>query len=82
MDTLQQLWKPVSEPRDGMTAAQYAVQRDALRAALTRMDAIKVTCHFCASFELGKCEKHGAVPLEFQKSEGACAEWTYDGVPF
>lgn len=82
METLQELWKPTSAPSDGMTLGQHAVQLDALRKALSRMETIKTSCAFCMSFELGKCVKFGAVPVEFQKSEGQCAEWTYDGVPW
>lgn len=82
MDTLKQLWKPGDEPRRGATAAEISTQRGTLQRAVDRLAAIKINCASCQQFEMGTCEKHGDVPLEFQKAEGECPDWSYDGVPF
>jgi hypothetical protein len=66
----------------GATAADIATQRAALQRAISGLDAVKTNCGSCQHFEMGTCEKHGAVPLEFQKVEGQCDDWRYDGVPF
>lgn len=66
----------------GTTVADLAVQRDALTAALRRLDVIKTNCGHCMHFELGACALHGEVPIKFQKTSGECDDWKYDGVPF
>ena len=66
----------------GTTAAALQVQHIALTDALRRLDAIKTCCGHCQHFELGACALHGDVPKDFQKTEGQCDDWRYDGVPF
>ncbi len=82
MQTLEQIWKPGSEPQEGMTAEQLAVQIDALNKALGRLTIIKTNCHSCQRFSLDECALHGAVPQDFQRVQGACPDWRFDGVPF
>lgn len=66
-----------------MTLIELRAVRDALRRRLTELDRITPTCWTCASFkDAPRCDKHGAVPEEFQRAEGACQDWVYDGVPF
>ena len=67
---------------EGATLAELQAHRDALRAALKRVEAVRANCHSCGLFELGACQVHGQVPEAFQLAEGECAEWRYDGVPF
>ena len=59
----------------GMTAAELKRARD-------RLGVIQTNCGHCEHFELGRCDLHGEVPLSFQKTEGQCEDWRYDGVPF
>lgn len=83
MNTLKELWKPGAPAgREGMTLAELGVQRDALSQALARLNAIKPCCHSCREFDMGVCRMHGDIPAEFQKVEGECTDWRYDGVPF
>ncbi len=47
-----------------------------------RLRGIKVDCHSCEHFGLGrKCKLADAVPPEDVLRNG-CEEWTYDEVPF
>lgn len=82
METTEALWKPVSAPTDGMTAAQLAVQTDALRQALLRHEQIKTDCQHCSNYVAEVCELHGLVPVDFAKTPNDCADWRYDGIPF
>jgi len=82
MQTLQQLWKPTATADAGCTLQQLQVQRDALRQALGRLDAIKPCCMSCQQFDLGLCKQHGEIPKEFQTAEGECPDWLYDAIPF
>lgn len=66
----------------GMTEAELTAQRGALQRSLERLAAITVCCGSCQHFAMGTCAKHGDVPLAFQKSQGQCEDWRYDGVPF
>ena len=83
LDTLQAMWKPGSTACEGMTVHQLQVQRDALRKALERLDAIRPNCDSCSRFDFHKlCSKHGEVPAEFRHADGECADWVFDHIPF
>jgi hypothetical protein len=76
------LWKPQLLP-EGSTAAQLEQHRGVLRQALADADRIKTNCHDCTNFAIEHCRHHNAdVPVEFQKAEGQCDAWRYDGIPF
>lgn len=80
LDTYRRLWKP--DHVEGMTLAQYNAQKMALVQSLKRMDEIKTNCGHCLHFCLDVCGIHKAdVPVAFQKTEGECELWVYDGVP-
>lgn len=83
MATLKALSQPLDMLGDvGITAAQLQTQRASLRTSLARLDAIKTNCGACEHFSMGRCGVHGDVPEEFQKVEGQCEDWRYDGIPF
>lgn len=67
-----------------MTAIELVAVRDALRARLAELSAIRATCEHCEYFaHPPECSKFGAEPPEeFRRTEGACPEWRFDGVPF
>jgi hypothetical protein len=82
MQELAVLWKPQALP-PGATAAQLEQHRKVLRAALAEAETIKTNCHNCEHFSMDRCELHQAdVPQAFQKQEGQCADWRFDGIPF
>lgn len=72
----------MSTATKGMTASVLDLQLQLARRVVGQLEAIKTHCASCEHFELGACAKHGAVPLTFQKTEGECDDWRYDGIPF
>lgn len=68
----------------GMTARELQIVREALRDRLHCLDQIRTTCEHCEHFaHAPRCAKFDAVPPEdFRRTEGACEEWRFDGVPF
>ena len=76
------LWKPNALPV-GATAQQLEQHRAALRQALDEAERIKSCCHECEHFSMDHCKHHGQdVPQEFQRVEGQCEDWRFDGIPF
>lgn len=71
-----------TEVPTGTSAADLATIRGALDGALMRLARIKVSCHDCAQWDIDSCTLYGSVPADFQKLEGQCADWRYDGVPW
>ncbi|TSE32975.1 hypothetical protein LCC91_07860 [Tepidimonas taiwanensis] len=67
-----------------MTAIELVAVRDALRARLAELDAIRATCEHCEHYaQPPMCRRFNAEPPEeFRRDEGACPEWRFDGVPF
>lgn len=68
----------------GMTAIELRTVREALRERLATLDKITATCVHCEHFaHAPHCAKFDAVPpQDFQRAEGACEDWRFDGVPF
>lgn len=70
-------------PHEAMTLAQFIAARDAVRDALRKFEVVVPNCRSCSSFEVGRCKKFGQdIPADFQQTPEACAEWSYDGIPF
>lgn len=83
IQAIEALWKPSSEPKDGMTRTQLEVQRDALRRALRRLDDIRPCCNTCANFDFVKtCKLHGEIPHEFFNTPDQCSDWRFEFTPF
>lgn len=67
-----------------MTAIELMTVREALRERLAALDSIRTTCEHCEHFRYpALCMKFNAEPPEeFRRTDGACQEWRFDGVPF
>lgn len=67
-----------------MTAAELVAVRGALRARLAELERIKATCEHCVHFAFApRCARFDAAPPDdFRRTEAACDEWRFDGVPF
>lgn len=83
--TMQQyaaIWRPGASLPEGATAADLQQARAHVESAQQALARIKVQCHDCVHFDIDSCALYGNVPDDFKKSEGACPEWRFDGVPF
>jgi hypothetical protein len=82
LQTYAVLWRPGASLPEGATAADLAMARMSLETAHKELARIKVQCHDCSNYDIDSCALHGTVPEDFKKTEGACDDWRFDGIPW